>query len=54
MKITIVDYESGNLRSVVQALRFAQIDPTVSGKPDQILSADALILPGVGSGNAAM
>ena len=54
MKITVVDYESGNLRSVTQALRFAQIDPTVSGKPDQILSADALILPGVGSGNAAM
>ena len=54
MKITVVDYESGNLRSVIQALRSAQIDPIVSGNPDQILSADALILPGVGSGNAAM
>ena len=54
MNITVVDYESGNLRSVIQALRSAQIDPIVSGKPDQILSADALILPGVGSGKAAM
>ena len=54
MKITVVDYESGNLRSVIQALRYAEIDPIVSGNPDQILSADILILPGVGSGNAAM
>jgi len=54
MKITIVDYESGNLRSVIQALRFVQIDPVVSSKPEEILAADALILPGVGSGNAAM
>lgn len=54
IKITLVDYDSGNLRSVTQALGFAQIKPIVSGKPADILSADAVILPGVGSGNSAM
>ena len=54
IKITLVDYDSGNLHSVAQALGFAQIKPIVSGKPGDILSADAVILPGVGSGNSAM
>ena len=53
-KITVVDYESGNLRSVAKALEKTGIAPVVSGDPDAVLEADALVLPGVGQGNSAM
>ena len=53
-KITVVDYESGNLRSVAKALEKTGITPLVSGEPEAILGADALVLPGVGAGSSAM
>jgi glutamine amidotransferase len=54
MKLVVIDYESGNLRSVAKALESAGVAPQVTGDPAQIRSADAVILPGVGSGPAAM
>ena len=50
----VVDYESGNLRSVTKALECVGASPSVSGVPADIRSADALVLPGVGSAPAAM
>jgi len=52
--IVVIDYESGNLRSVAKALETAGVSPVVTGDPAVIAKADALILPGVGSGPAAM
>jgi len=52
--ITVIDYGMGNLWSVLSALRYLGYNPTVSGDPDQIASADSLLLPGVGSFRKAM
>ena len=54
LKIVVVDYQSGNLRSVAKALEIAGVTPVVSDAPHVISSADAVVLPGVGSGKAAM
>jgi glutamine amidotransferase len=52
--ITVIDYGMGNLWSVLSALRYLGYNPTVSDNPDQIASADSLLLPGVGSFRKAM
>ena len=52
--IVVIDYESGNLRSVAKALETTGVSPTVTGDPAALSAADAVILPGVGSGPAAM
>lgn len=55
MKLVIVDYGSGNLRSVENALKTAAHDAglphqvMVSSSPDVVVSADYLVLPGVGA-----
>ncbi len=52
--IVVIDYESGNLRSVARAVAKAGITPRVTSDPAQLADADGVILPGVGSGPAAM
>ena len=52
--ITVIDYGMGNLWSVVSALRYLGCNPKVSGDPDEIIKADSLLLPGVGSFRKAM
>jgi glutamine amidotransferase len=54
LKIAVIDYESGNLRSVSKALERAGVQPEVTGNPRVLLDAEAAVLPGVGSGDAAM
>ncbi|MFP6635780.1 MAG: imidazole glycerol phosphate synthase subunit HisH [Dehalococcoidia bacterium] len=54
IKLVVIDYESGNLRSVAKALESTGVSPIVTGDASQIASADAVVLPGVGSGPAAM
>ena len=54
MRIVVIDYQSGNLRSVAKALEAVGAQPAVTDDPAQIESADAVIMPGVGSGPAAM
>ena len=54
MNLVVIDYQSGNLRSVARALQAAGASPKVTGDPGQIRTADAVVLPGVGSGPAAM
>lgn len=46
--IVIVDYGVGNLRSVENMLRKADATAKISRDPDDIESAEKLILPGVG------
>ncbi|KPK47194.1 MAG: imidazole glycerol phosphate synthase subunit HisH [Dehalococcoidia bacterium SM23_28_2] len=49
MKLIVVDYGAGNLRSVAIALRRLGLDPLVTSEPRAVHSADALVLPGVGA-----
>ena len=53
-KIIIVDYGLGNLFSVDQACKTVGLNAQISNIKDEILSADALILPGVGAFIEAM
>ena len=53
-KIVVIDYQSGNLRSVAKALEFAGVSPVVTQRAAELAAADGVILPGVGSGPAAM
>lgn len=46
MKVTVLDFEMGNLRSVAKALEHAGADVDVSPKIDQ--AAHALVVPGQG------
>ena len=48
MKIAIVDYGAGNLPSVERALTRLGVDIERAAEPDQVASAQAIVLPGVG------
>lgn len=48
MNISIVDYGAGNLPSIERALRSLGAETECVTRPEQIASARALILPGVG------
>lgn len=52
--ITVVDYGMGNLWSVLSALRYLGCNPKASSDPEEIVRADLLLLPGVGSFRKAM
>lgn len=52
--IAIIDYDAGNLKSVEKALVYLGQDVIVSRDPQEILEADKVILPGVGSFGEAM
>jgi glutamine amidotransferase len=52
--LAIVDYDAGNLRSVVRAVEHAGGLPTITSDPREVTRAGAVILPGVGSAQQAM
>lgn len=54
MKIGIVDYNAGNLTSVVSALSHIGADYVVSSDHDTLMACDKLLFPGVGEANWAM
>lgn len=47
--IAIVDYGAGNLRSVVNAVTRLGHRPKITSNPNEVLKAQAVILPGVGA-----
>jgi glutamine amidotransferase len=53
-KVVIIDYQLGNLFSVKQACDTIGINAEISSNKEDILNADALILPGVGAFIEAM
>ena len=53
-KITVLDYGSGNVRSVVRALEHVGAEVTLSAKSADVLNADGLVVPGVGAFAAVM
>ena len=52
--IAIVDYKAGNLTSVQHALEFLGHKSEITDRPDRIIKADRVILPGVGAAGATM
>ena len=52
--IAIIDYGAGNLHSVKNALDFLGAESKITGSTSEILSADKVILPGVGAFGSAM
>ncbi|MCZ7380865.1 MAG: imidazole glycerol phosphate synthase subunit HisH [Candidatus Methanoperedens sp.] len=54
MKLVIIDYGLGNLRSIEKALQYVGAEVEISNEPSAIDRADALILPGVGAFRDAM
>ncbi len=54
MKVAVVDYGAGNLRSVLLALARLGADARATHDPDDVARADLTILPGVGSARSAM
>lgn len=54
MKLVIIDYGLGNLRSIEKALQYVGAEVEISKEASIIDRADALILPGVGAFRDAM
>ena len=48
-KLGVIDYGSGNLRSVCKALEAAGSTPTLVTEPSGLDSLDAIVVPGVGA-----
>ena len=49
MKLVIVDYGAGNLRSVARAVAHVGGQPLITANPRDVAAAEALIVPGVGA-----
>jgi glutamine amidotransferase len=48
MQVTVIDYKAGNLTSVVKALRHLDAEVTVTDSPEDVTTAERIVLPGVG------
>jgi len=52
--IAIIDYGAGNIHSIEKALQYIGATVRVTDDPAVVAAAQAVVLPGVGSGGAAM
>ncbi len=52
--IAIIDYDAGNIKSVEKAIHFLGEQAVITRNREEILAADKVILPGVGSFGDAM
>lgn len=54
MKIAIIKYNAGNIKSVSNALTRLNVEHSITDNPDEILEADKVIFPGVGEASTTM
>lgn len=54
LNVAIIDYQLSNLFSVKHACEFVKLNVRITNNPQDIRSADAIILPGVGAFGDAM
>jgi len=54
MKLIIIDYGAGNIKSIQFAFKRLGIDAILSNNIDEIKTADKVIFPGVGEASSAM
>ena len=52
--IAIIDYNAGNVQSVLYAMQRLQVEATLTADPAAIRSADKVIFPGVGEAHTTM
>ena len=52
--LAVIDYDMGNLHSACKGLEKAGATPKITYKPQDIMAADGVVLPGVGSFDPAM
>jgi glutamine amidotransferase len=54
MKVAVIKYNAGNIRSVSFALERLNVDFSITDDTDEILAADKVIFPGVGEASTTM
>tara|TARA_R110000868_G_scaffold348409_4_gene609498 strand:+ start:8461 stop:9054 length:594 start_codon:yes stop_codon:yes gene_type:complete len=54
MKLIIIDYGAGNIKSIQFAFNRLGMDAVLSNSTEEILAADKIIFPGVGEASTAM
>lgn len=54
MKVAVIKYNAGNIRSVAFALERLGVTFTITDDPEEIRSADKVIFPGVGEASTTM
>jgi glutamine amidotransferase len=54
MKVAIIKYNAGNIRSVTFALERIGVSPVITDDAEEIRSADRVVFPGVGEASSAM
>ncbi|SEQ44742.1 glutamine amidotransferase [Hyunsoonleella jejuensis] len=54
MKLVIINYGAGNIKSIQFACNRLGVDAILSNNPEEIKSADKIIFPGVGEASSAM
>ncbi|MEL6867816.1 MAG: imidazole glycerol phosphate synthase subunit HisH [Bacteroidota bacterium] len=54
MNVAIINYNAGNVRSVLFAMERLGIQAELTNHPESILAADKVIFPGVGEANTTM
>ena len=54
MKLVIIDYGAGNIKSIQFAFKRLGVDAVLSNNIDEIRNADKVIFPGVGEASSAM
>ena len=54
MKIVIIDYGAGNIKSIQFAFKRLGFEAVLSNNPEEIKAADKIIFPGVGEASSAM
>jgi glutamine amidotransferase len=54
LRLVVIDYGAGNLRSVAKALESLGASPSVSASPGDVARAEVLVLPGQGACDSAM
>ena len=54
MKLVIINYGAGNIKSIQFAFKRLGVDAVLSDNPEEIMAADKIIFPGVGEASTAM
>jgi glutamine amidotransferase len=54
MKLVIINYGAGNIKSIQFAFRRLGVEAILSNDPEEIMAADKIIFPGVGEASTAM
>lgn len=54
MEVAIIQYDAGNIYSVVNALKRLGVDPIITDSPEKLQAADKVLFPGQGEASTAM